>query len=283
MSERLLEAFREEAEHSTPLPDFDLISAAGRDRRRRRHAVVAAVTACVLGASGLLAATYGDRADPQPAEDSDGASSARPFPVGAMTTLEVGTYELEPLDPTLPTVRFTLPAGWNSWAGPNRFEGLSDGTSEQVGSNEDVLDSGPGWVVGMLGLDVQWLAQPGCTMGEVIRADTTTLVEALTNVPRLEVVSGPERGIRFGHRVVHLRLREQGRAGQCPNEAYLNAAPTAQVTYLGRGTTYDAWVIDLDGRPLLIWSAWTRDAPDDEVDDLLRIVDSVELVPPDPS
>ena len=80
MSERLLEAFREEAEHSTPLPDFDLISAAGRDRRRRRHAVVAAVTACVLGASGLLAATYGDRADPQPAEDSDGASSARASP-----------------------------------------------------------------------------------------------------------------------------------------------------------------------------------------------------------
>ena len=42
-------------------------------------------------------------------------------------------------------------------------------------------------------------------------------------------------------------------------------------------------MIDLDGRPLLIWAAWTRDAPDDEVDDLLRIVDSVELVPPDPS
>ena len=29
MSERLLEAFREEVEHSTPLPDFELISAAG--------------------------------------------------------------------------------------------------------------------------------------------------------------------------------------------------------------------------------------------------------------
>lgn len=283
MSERLLEAFREEAEHTTPVPDFELISAAGRDRRRRRHTVVAAVTACVLGASGLLATTYGGSSDPQPAGDSDGTSRATPFPVGAMTTLEKGTYELEPLDTSLPTVRFTLPGGWNSWAGPNRFEGLSDGTSDQVGSNEEVLERGPDWVLGMLALDVQWLAQPGCTMAEVIRADTTTLVEALTNVPRLEVVSDPERGVRFGHRVVHLRLREQGRAGQCPNEAYLNAAPTAQVTYLGRGTTYDAWVIDLEGRPLLVLAAWTRDAPDDEVDDLLRIVDSIELVRPDPS
>ena len=283
MSERLLEAFREEAEHSTPLPDFDLISAAGRNRRRRRHAVVAAVTACVLGASGLLAATNGDPSDPQPAGDSDATSRVTPFPVGAMTTLEEGTYELDPFKTSRPTVRFTLPDGWNSWVGPNRFEGLSDGTSDQVGSNEEVLESGPDWVLGMLVLDVYWLAQPGCTMTEMIAVDTTTLVDALTNVPRLEVVSAPERGVRFGHRVVHLRLREQGRAGACPNDNYLHASLTSEVNYLGRGTTYDAWVIDLEGRPLLVWAAWTRDTPDDEVDDLLRIVDSIELVRPDPS
>ena len=283
MSERLLEAFREEVEHSTPLPDFELISAAGRNRRRRRHTVVTAVAACVLGVSGLLASTYGNRADPQPAGDSDGDSLARPFPVGAMTTLEKGTYELEPSGTSVPTVRFDLPDGWNSWVGPNRFEGLSDGTSDQVGSNEEVLGKGPGWLLGMLALTVDWLAQPGCTMTDVSRADTTELVEALTDVPRLEVVSGPEQGARFGHRVVHLRLREQRGTGACANPAYINAAPTAQVTYLGRGTTYDAWVIDLDGRPLLVWAAWTRDAPDDEVVDLLGVVDSIELVPPDPS
>jgi hypothetical protein len=285
MSERLLEAFREEAEHSIPLPDFDLISAAGRDRRRRRHAVVAAVTACVLGASGLLAATYGDRADPQPAGESDGASLVTPFPVGSMTTLEEGTYELDPFKTSRPSVRFTVPDGWNSWVGPNRFEGLSDGTSNQVGSNEDVLERGPDWVLGMLAVDVYWLAQPGCTMTEMSRGDSTTLVEALTDVPGLKVVSGPERGVRFGHPVVHLRLREQGGAGGCPNQAYLNPSEpaSASVTYLGRGTTYDAWVVDLEGRALLIWAAWTRDTPEEEVDDLLRIVDSVELVRPDPS
>lgn len=278
MSERLLEAFREEAEHTTRVPAFELIEAAGRARRRRRHAVVAAVTACVLGTSGLLAATYGDRADPQPAGDPDDVSLARPFPVGTMTTLPEGTYELDPFNTGQPTVRFTLPGGWNSWVGPNRFEGLSDGTSDQAGSNEDVLERGPDWVLGMLALHVEWLAQPGCTMAEMFREDTTTIVEALTRIPGLEVVTGPERGVRFGHPVVHLRLREQGRADECPNQAYLNAYPTAQVNYLGRGTTYDAWVIDLRGRPLLVWAAWTRDAPEDEVDDLMGVVDSIELV-----
>lgn len=280
MSERLLEAFREEAEHTTPVPDFDLISAAGRDRRRRRHTVVAAVTACVLGASGLLATAYDDSPGPQPARDPDGASPVTPFPVGAMTTLEEGTYELE-FATSRPRVRFTLPAGWNSWVGPNRFEGLSDGTSEQDGSNEDVLERGPDWVLGMLPLEVEWIARPGCTMADMVRADTATVVDALTDIPRLEVVSGPDRGVAFGHPVVHLRLREQGRAGACPNEAYLNAYPTSQITYLGRGTTYDAWVIDLDGVPLLIWAAWTRDTPDEEVDDLMRIVETVEVVQPD--
>jgi hypothetical protein len=280
MSERLLEAFREEAEHTVPLPDFDLISAAGRDRRRRRHAVVAAVTACVLGASGLLATTYDHSTGPQPAGDPDEGSLVTPFPAGAMTTLEEGTYEL-PFAPSRPSVRFTLPAGWNSWVGPNRFEGLSDGSSEQDGSNEDVLERGPDWVLGMLPLEVDWIARPGCTLGQMFGADTETVVDALADIPRLEVVSGPDRGVAFGHPVVHLRLREQGRAGACPNEAYLNAYPASQITYLGRGTTYDAWVIDIKGPPLVIWAAWTRDTPEQEVDDLMRIIESVEVVQPD--
>ena len=283
MSERQLEAFRAEAEQHARMPAFETIEAAGRRRRLRLHAAAGAAAAVVIAVSGLLAATYGDPADPQPADEPDGVSLARPYPAEAMTTLAEGTYELEPDNPLLPTVRFTLPSGWNSWVGPNRFEGLSDGTSAQVGSNEEVLEKGPAWLLGMLALDVEWLAQPGCTMAEMIRADTASLVKALTDVPRLQVVSGPERGVRFGHRVVHLRLREQGRAGECPNEAYLNASPTAQVTYLGRGTTYDAWVIDLDGQPLLVWAAWTRDTPTNEVDDLLGIVDSVELVDQHPS
>ena len=49
--------------------------------------------------------------------------------------------------------------------------------------------------------------------------------------------------------------------------------------YLGRGTTVDAWVVDVDGRPLLLWAVWTATTPIGEVRDLLGIVDSVELEP----
>lgn len=283
MSERLLEAFREEAEHSTPLPDFDLIAAAGRDRRRRRHTVVAAVTACVLGVSGLLASTYGDPSDPQPAGESDGVSRATPFPVMANTTLEAGTYELHPSrDTSLPPVRFTLPAGWNSWLGPNRFAGLDDIATDGGRTNRELLVQDPEWVHGMLALDVTWVAQPGCIMIDLTGDDTAALVQALTTVPGLAVISGPETTVRFGHPTVHLQLREQGHRDGCPQDTVLTTAEAA-VDYLGRGTVIDAWVIDLEGRPLLIWAAWTRDTPDDEVDDLLGIVDSVELVRPDPS
>lgn len=278
MSERLLEAFREEAERVTAVPAFELIEAAGRARRRRRQAVVSGVAACVLGVSGFLAATHGDSPGPQPAEDPDDTSLARPYPGLTMTTLEEGTYELRPSrDPALPAVRFTLPPGWNSWVGPNRFEGLSDRAADQGKSNGEVLDQDPDWLLGLLVLDVKWLAQPGCAMTDLAGDDTPALVQALTRVPRLEVTSGPESTVRFGHPAVHLRLREQGPTATCLNDTFINGALSAGITYLGRGTTYDAWVIDLDGRPLLLWATWTHGTPGDEVNDLLGIVDSVEI------
>jgi hypothetical protein len=278
MSERLLEAFREEAEMATPVPDFGRIEAAGRARRRRRHAVAGAVAASVLAVTGLLAGIDRDRGDAQPAEDADETSLATPYPGLTMTTLEEGTYDLRPSrDPLMPAVRFTLPPGWNAWVGPNRFEGLSDSAADQGRSNGEVLDQDPDWYLGLLLLDVKWLAQPGCTMADLTGDSTAALAQALTDVPRLEVTSGPETTVRFGHPAVHLRLREGGKTGECLNEVFMNGAVSAGLTYLGRGTTYDAWVIDVDGRPLLLWAVWTRGTPRDEVNDLLGIVDSVEL------
>jgi len=78
---------------------------------------------------------------------------------------------------------------------------------------------------------------------------------------------------------VHLQLREQGPAGVCPQDSLITTAEAA-IRYLGRGTTIDAWVVDVDGRPLLLWSVWTKDAPPTEVEDLHAVVDSIELVDP---
>ncbi|MET0916598.1 MAG: hypothetical protein ABWY81_10415, partial [Jiangellaceae bacterium] len=94
MSERLLDAFREEAERAIVLPEFERIEAAGRARRNRRHAVVGAAAACALGVTSLLAATGRDHDGPQPAEDTHSAATVWPGP--EMVTLKEGTYELAP-------------------------------------------------------------------------------------------------------------------------------------------------------------------------------------------
>ncbi len=280
MSERLLEAFREEAEQHARVPAFETIEAAGRRRRLRRHAAVGAVTACVLGASGLLAGTYGDSSGPQPAEDADESSLATPYPVMTNTTLEAGTYVLDPSrDASVPPVRFTLPAGWNSWLGPNRFAGLDDLETDGSRTNRELLVQDPEWLLGMVFLDVKWIAQPGCIMTDLTGHDTTALVQALTTVPRLTVTSGPESTVRFGHPAVHLQLREQSGAAACPQDTVMTTAEAA-VDYLGRGTSYDVWVIDVAGRPLLLLAAWTAGTPSAEVQELLGVVDSVEVLDP---
>ena len=283
MSERLLEAFREEAEHHARVPAFETIEAAGRRRRLRRHAGVGAVAACVLGVSGLVAGTYDDSTGPQPADDHDESSLVTPYPVMTNTTLEAGTYELHPSkDTSLPSVRFTLPAGWNSWLGPNRFAGLDDVATDEGRSNQELLVGDPEWVLGVLVLDVAWIARPGCSMTDLTGGDTTALVQALTTIPRLAVTSGPENTVRFGHPAVHLQLREQGSHDACTQDTVMTTAEAA-IRYLGRGTTVDAWVVDVDGRPLLLWAVWTANTPSSEVQDLLGVVDTVEIQENPPS
>jgi hypothetical protein len=277
MPERLLEAFREAAERSTPMPDFDDLAAAGRRRRLRRHAVVGAAAACVLGASGLIAATYDDSSGPDPAMDPDESSLGTPYPTYSMTTLDEGTYVLQAFeDPSLPRVRLTLPSGWNSWLGPNRFEGMGAGATV---SNEEILDQDPEWLLGALVLDLQWIAQGECTMTDVRRDDLATVVQLLGTSPRIDVVSDPESTTRSGYPAVHVRLRERGPRGTCPQDSVMTTAQGG-IRYLGRGTTYDAWLVDVGDKILLLWAGWTAATPDEEVADLLEIVDSAEVVEP---
>jgi hypothetical protein len=264
----LLDAFREDAERVTPVPAFEPIEAAGRTRRRRRHAVGGALAACVLAATGFVLVADSDDTTPQPAERTDESSRVTPYPGSRMTTLEKGTYQFE-LGPSLPAVRFTLPSGWNSWLGPNRSPDLVPG---QQGSGQNV-----DWYVGLLVLDIQSIAQRGCSMRNVGGDDPEDLVQALANAADLRVTSGPERTVRFGRPVTHVRLEEQARSSQCLNDVLLVAAEGSGITYLGRGTTYDAWVVDAGDRPLLVWATWTRGTPRAEVDGLLGVVDSIEV------
>jgi hypothetical protein len=279
MPERLLEAFREAAEHSTPMPDFDAIAAAGRRRRNRRHAVVGAAAACVLGASGLLAA-YDGSAGPDPAGDTDRHSLGTPYPTMSMTPLDEGAYALQAFeDPALPRIRLTLPPGMGAWHGPARWEGMGDGASNDAEANREALESNPEWLLSMLVLDLQWIAQDACTMTDVRGDDLAATVEALRASPRLEVASEPVSTTRSGYPALHLRLRERGARGTCLQDSIMTTAQGG-IGYLGRGTTYDAWLVDVGDKTLLLWAGWTAATPDEEVADLLEVVDSAEVLDP---
>jgi hypothetical protein len=278
MSERLLDAFRDEAERYTPLPAFEPIEAAGRRRRRRRHAAVGVVAACTLAAATFLASLDGEPREPRPAEDS---SFVTPYPTHAMVTLQAGTYEITPSPgSSLPVVRFTVPPGWNAGLFPERFEGLGDRVTYDAEVNRALLAKDPDWYAGVHLLDVRWVAQRGCSDVDV--TDTASLARALTNIPGLEVISGPESTVRLGHPAVHLRLREQGgQPPSCRRETVLRDATGNVFTHAERGTMTDAWVIDVDDRPVLVGAYWTPGTPRAEVDAALGIVDSVEVLDPE--
>jgi hypothetical protein len=278
MSERLMEAFREDAAQLTRRPPFELIEAAARRRRRRRHAVGGVVAACLLAVSGFLVVHDRDsRTEVGPADDRTTPSGeVTPYPAYAMTTLRAGTYELRTsFDPRASAVRFSLPAGWNAWMGPNRFEGMSRQVTFDAKTNEGVLRDDPDWYVGLLMVDVDSMAQRECTSTSMEGASAPALAQALTRVPGLDVLAEPESTVRFGHRAVHLRLQEGTRGTDC-GWIFRNASG-AQTGDGELGTTYDAWVIDTADLPTVVWAEWTPRAPRTEVDALLGIVDSIEI------
>ncbi|UUZ61236.1 RNA polymerase sigma factor [Nocardioides sp. B-3] len=203
MSERLLEAFREEAEWLTAAPSFELIEQRGRARRRRRRqAVLGMAAACVLAVTGIVATSAGEPRSEGPSGPV--VPSVTPYPGPTMRTLAQGTYELAPGFGQSPTiVRFTVPPGWNAWEGPNRFEGMGPHTTD----NEEVLSRGIDWYASVLVFEVDRITQRNCTSVDVSGHTPAQLARALARNPDLEVTSGPENTIRFGHHTVHLRLR----------------------------------------------------------------------------
>jgi hypothetical protein len=277
MVESLLDAFREEAELVTPVPPFDRIEAAGRARRRRRHAVAGLVAACVLGLAGLVAVTDDGSGSPRPADDPGPSSLATPWPGPTMTTLPRGTYRLPvSVGPGSPAVEFTLPAGWNAWLGPNRFEGLGARPTHDSAANERILSREPRWYAGLLLLEVDWITQRGCTAADMTDSDITAFARALTHVPGLEVVDGPTATLQSGRATVHLRLRDLGTRPACSGGS-LFQAPQGAIGFGDAGTVFDARVIDVDGRPFLAWAEWTRHTPRSEVAALLGIARSITL------
>jgi hypothetical protein len=278
MSERLLlESFREDAERLTRLPAFELIEAAGRARRRRRHTIGGVAAACLLAVTGVVATTTGDTPDPRPAEDPAPRTLATPWPGPTMTTMKEGTYEFRPsIAPGSPPVLVTVPPGWNAWEGPNRFEGVGRAVTHDPAINEALVEDNSRWYAGLLVLDVQWVAQRGCSFADTSNDDAAALAQTLVRMPGFGVDAGPTPATRDGHSALHLRLRGRGTLPSCAGEVTLHSSHGP----IGGGeadTFYDAWVIDTGVSPVLVWAEWSRSTPQRDVDDLLAMVDSVEI------
>lgn len=276
MSERLLEAFREDAERRTRPPAFELIEAAGRTRRRRRHAIGGLVAACLLAATGFVASQVDGSLDPQPAEDSEPRSSATPWPGPTMTTLEEGTYDLTPFaDLALPAVRVTIPEGWNaaSW-GPDQFAGVGPAGAD----NERALQNSA-WYAGLLVFEVNLPTRSNCAWVDLMGADTEEVLSVLVRQPRQEVISGPEDLTWLGRPAVHLTLREMRREPQCQLGSIFDVQ--GRIGQLGLGGTYELWLVDVEDEPLLVVTGWTRNTPPAVVEELMAMTDSIELHPRD--
>jgi hypothetical protein len=153
LSELRLRDLGREAQDLVDLPDLGSLERRGRALRFRRQAGVVAATV-VLATTGVFLFQDRTSQEPQPAPPR---SAPQVYPGMLMEDLEPGTYELTPSsDGADPTALITVPSGWNSWVGPNRFNGHRDGES-----NDQALARST-WLVGVAVLKVQGVASLPC-------------------------------------------------------------------------------------------------------------------------
>jgi hypothetical protein len=273
MSELRLREFGARAEELLPLPDFAGLDRRGRVRRQRRLGVAAALVASVLAVVGLMAMREDPAETVEPAHKLD---HARIYPGAQMQTLDSGTYVLLPsFIPGHPQARVTLPTGWNSWVGPNRFNGHAPGRD-----NGEALDHAT-WYVGVVVIEPESVASGWCNDDQ--RSDVTTpkmLSRAVSRIPGYRITREPETTAMFGYQATHFALRSTAEFRRsCPDGPGLFYA--AERGLLGSFTEpMDVWVVDVEGIPVLVQATWSARTPTAVRQQLTRVVDSIEFFMP---
>jgi len=274
MSEQQLKEFGARAVTLVDLPDFDDLDRRGRGLRVRRRAGVAAMLAVVVAVTGLtVTQNRRSHADGGPVNPPPSVK-ARPYQGATMKTLEAGTYELHPsrIESTL-TADLTVPAGWNAWIGPNRYDGHAPGRS-----NEQAL-AHLSWYVGALVVEVDSVNTAGCGVGDGRELETTDdVVAALRRAFSTQVMQRPEQVHRFGYPATHLRMRVTGAAENCGEDpAIFHTTSDGFIQYADTGTVLDVWMLDVDGVPIYVQRAWTPNAPRTIRDQLDGVIDSIRI------
>jgi hypothetical protein len=275
VSEQRLRDLGREAEELVDWPDLGSLQRRGRALRFRRQVAVVGAAAVVATAGVFL---FQDRTSdaPQPAPPRSDSSTV--YPGAQMEDLEAGTYELTPSrDGTEPTVLITVPEGWNSWEGPNRFDGHRDGDS-----NEEALARST-WVVGVTVLDVQGIATRRCQ--EAVYSMPIDLpyhqtVAAVRDIPgyRTTVDRSGGDGL-FGHPSTLIRLAPDAAQQACARTSQLFGTDTNGGVGL-RGDL-DVYVVDVEGLTYVVVANVVGSPPQEVRDELAGILASVEFVQPD--
>jgi hypothetical protein len=282
MSEQLKD-FGARAESLVEIPDFAGLEQRGQQLRIRRRVSIAATLAAVLAVAGVtVAQTHATRADDGPVTPPRPPADARAYPDATMKTLRPGTYWLAPAVAPghslagyedSPIVEFDLPKGWNSWAGPNRFDGHAPGRT-----NSDAL-SHMTWYVGALALEVTAVNTHGCDDPDVGKVTTPdTLVEALTRTFGFAQIQPPHHVRKFGYPATKMRVRVTKAAERCGDTGVVfDSASFGPVQYAGAGWIADIWVVDVDGHPIYVQKIRSPKAPPQARAELASVIDSIRF------
>lgn len=256
MSELKLREFGAHAEELVIPPDLAELERRGRDLHHRRIAVVASAAACVLAVVGVVALRDDPPKSFHPAKQTDQTSfGARSYPGNVMQDLDAGTYELViSSSPNVPHVRFTLPAGWNAWEGPNRFNGHARGRS-----NDEALGHLT-WYAGVVYLDLAAIVTKPCGEFRTVDSTVAAVTRAVATVPGHRVTRDADPVRAFGHPATHFRIHPTAALDDCADSAVYGSSSGTPIQPFTDGAS-DVWVVDVKGHPVVVFAAHSKGVP----------------------
>jgi hypothetical protein len=271
MSDLELREFRARAEELVDLPDLAGLESRGRRLHRRRIALGAGLAAAVLAVVGGIAITQRDDERTAPIQPPDeNPRVAVDYPGAVQETLDAGTYLMQPSwEDTAPRARVSLPAGWNAWKGPNRFDGDLDTTT---------------WYAGLLVEEVYAVSSQPCLepqSDDAVGDSRAELVAALRRLPDARVSVDEVPDGMFGYPATHLRIRFPDPPRKCQVDVNVLATTRSGIVAGGDDSLRDVWVIDVDGNAILVAAGYSTKTPPEIRQELYEIVDSIEFVDPE--
>jgi hypothetical protein len=278
--------------------EVSLVPAATRPRPRHPWWPIVAAAA-VLVAVLSLAVIVRNEADPQPHSSVPTVAPTVPMPADPIPLLGSGAPMIAPgthffdADGDAATslgANVTIEGtGWRAASGDFQVQG-SEPTLAAGFYREPAQQSASGWGVSLMIVQVDTVPQAGCRsdVWEPAGRSAKDLAEQFAANPDVIVREPLASVTAFGYQGYHLlvELPEYSSADgyQCAGERpsiYDGwQANGFGRTYSRPGQTLEYWILDVDGRPLLIEASWYPDTPAADVADLRTAIESLAIIPP---